>query len=788
MVTTFAGQHDTHIDTGEDYDTLTLASLFALKPQAKPKMAGNAFLPSSHYDGDARSHEVQRDRGAFVALVGDIDKADLPLETVRDVVERVTDGAAWLIYSSAHSRDGDRRWRVVIPLRDPIPFADWYDAQTAFFTFMERGGIPMDHAMSRAAQPVYLPNVPPAYKDGTPLRDRDGQPIYYQSEHTGTDAPGLDITRGAVSGGITLIRQRRASDDHEREVMRKAAAEKFANRPQTDGNNIIERFNESTSIATMLELCGYEQSPRSGDDWRSPQQTGETYATRLIEDKWVSLSASDAASGLGSKCKSGCFGDAYDLYVHYKHGGDHKSAYRELGREQRGHNVVEGNFRGDDGDPGWQAMPEEAAQPWVDIDKTSDAHTDDAELDAAVKALGFRITDWPLSRFLGPAPPIEWLIEGVIPRGSPGLIASLGGLGKSYKAIEIGLEIAIEVAGAPTGRKILGGPVSQHGSVVILNAEDSGPSIHRRLERLDPGEVRRRAGNGAIHIVPLPAAGGPKPLIAGGQPPIKTEFFAALMTQLDRIPDLALVIADPLQAFVAADVTSDPAAAQFMWTAFSELCARKNATFIFTHHMRKDGSAKIVTAEDAREAIRGVTTLVDGSRFSYCLWTASEEDGKAVCQQAGTSYAPRKVAYGAIVKANDEHDNSIHTYIRAPSGLLVDASEHGRKVRQTSVGLTLEQVAEALLEVHRRWLDKSPFSKSVNAGGRFLGKWLEIKYGLPKRVAKEQVDRWVSDETLLEGTCDKHKNLKGLQVETWPENALEARAKVRKCDEEESAK
>jgi hypothetical protein len=364
-VATFAGQHDTHIDTGEDYPTVTLASIFTMEPQAKSKMAGNAFLASVYRSYDARAHETQREHGSFVALVGDVDNGDLPLETIRVATERFADGAAWLVYSSAHSRDGDQRWRMVFPLDCECNFDDWFDAQSALFTYMESAGIPMDRALSRAAQPIYLPNVPEAYKDGTPLRDAYGDPIYYQSDSSGLAATGLDISRGIVAGGISSLRQQRAADDRERDALRKAAAERRANRPQREGANLIEQFNASNSIAMMLEMCGYTQSPRSADDWRSPLQTGETYATRIIEDKWISLSGSDAAAGLGHKHRAGCFGDAYDLYAHFKHGGDHREAYRALGREQRGagSNVVRGRFPLDappaeDGDPGWQEVPD----------------------------------------------------------------------------------------------------------------------------------------------------------------------------------------------------------------------------------------------------------------------------------------------------------------------------------------------------------------------------------------------------------------------------------------------
>lgn len=366
-VTTFAGQHDSHLETGEDYRTITLASVFTGRPQAKSKMVGDAILASSYHSYDARSHEAQRQRGSFVVLVGDIDKGDLSLPVIRDAVEAFADGAAWLIYSSAHSRDGDQRWRLVFPLCDACGFDQWVDGQEALFTFMESRGVPMDHALSRAGQPIYLPNVPMAYKDGTPLRDGSGAPIYYQSVHSGLDAPGLDLSCGIVAGGIAAIRQKRAADDRERDALKAEAARRFAAKPRQDGAGIIETFNASTSVETMLTLCDYQQSPRNGDDWRSPQQTGDTYATRVIDGKWISLSASDAASGLGSKCKSGCFGDAYDLYVHYKHGGDHKEAYRTLGREQRGANVIRGRFPAeppptDASDPGYLEMPEWANQ------------------------------------------------------------------------------------------------------------------------------------------------------------------------------------------------------------------------------------------------------------------------------------------------------------------------------------------------------------------------------------------------------------------------------------------
>ena len=595
-VVTFGGQHDTHIDTGEDYARLTLADIFAMEPQAKTKMAGAAFLPSSYNSYDARSHEAQRAHGSFVALVGDVDKGDASIDAIREATTRLADGAAWLIYSSAHSRDGDRRWRIVLPLAEPVPFGEWFDAQTSFFTFMESAGVAMDRAMARAAQPVYLPNVPYAYKDGTPLRDADGSPIYYQSESSGIDAPGLDITRGIIAGGISSIRQQRVADDRERELVRRAAAERHANRPRQDGANIIETFNAGTDLPTMLELCGYEQSPRSAEDWRSPLQTGDTYATRIIEGKWVSLSASDAAAGLGSPHRAGCYGDAYDLYVHYKHGGDHKAAYRELGREQRGHNVVQGNFRRDEQDPGYRDMPE-----WADPGRGEpDCElVFAAELPAPEKIVTATPFTW---RATADIPKRRWLYGKHLLRGFVSVDVAAGGVGKS--SLKIGEALAMA-----TGRDLYDKGLHEGAlSVWLWNLEDPVEEIERRLHataqrfKIDPREVGNR-----LYV----DSGRDQPLVIATEGPdgavIARPVVDALIAEmLERKIDVLVV--DP---FISSHAVSenDNNAIDIVAREWNIIAERTGAAINLVHHVRKQNGAE-ATADSAR----GASSLIGKAR------------------------------------------------------------------------------------------------------------------------------------------------------------------------------
>lgn len=610
-VATFAGQHDTHISTGECYRTITLASVFAADPQCRPKMAGGAFLASSYNDHDARSHEVQRQHGSFVALVGDIDKGDLSLTDVQAAVEAFTDGSAWLVYSSAHSREGDRRWRIVFPLELPCPFEEWHDAQEAMFVFMEGAGVPMDHALSRSAQPIYLPNVPAVHKDGTPLRDEANKPIHYQSAHSGLHAPGLDLRRGIVAGGISSIRRRRKADDLERDALRREAANRYAARPpRLDGGGIIEQFNASTGVETMLALCDYQQSPRNGDDWRSPQQGGDTYATRVIEGKWISLSASDAASGLGSKCKSGCFGDAYDLYVHYKHGGDHKEAYRTLGREQRGANVVVGNFRSDDGDPGHQEMPDWAAHG----DDDRDHEVDVAEVAAPAapsKLVSATAFTW---RPTAEIPKRQWVYGRHLIRRFVSLDVAAGGVGKSSLKIGEALSMA-------SGRDFYDKGLPEGAlRVWMWNLEDPHDEIERRLHataqrfKIKPEHIGDR-----LYV----DSGRDQPLVIATEGPngamIVRPVVEALITEMiEREIDVLQI--DP---FVSSHAVSenDNSAIDVVAREWNVVAERTGAAINLVHHVRKQNGAE-ATADSAR----GASALIGKARSVLVYNRMTEEE------------------------------------------------------------------------------------------------------------------------------------------------------------------
>lgn len=722
----FKGQFDTHIKTGDDYQTQTLAKVWAMRPGNKPKGAGLAFIPSTYADYDGREHAAQRERGQYLALTGDVDGGDHSLDNIRDAVTAFAGECAWLIYSSAHSRPGDRRWRIILPLADLLPFETWHDAQCAFYAFMEARGIEMDHALARAAQPVYLPNVPEIHaKSETPLRD-NGKPLYYETASTPLTADGLTIDQGPLSQGIAAIRHQRLEDEKTRERIRAEAEARRANKPRGDNASILEDFNASNSVATMLDLCGYEQSPRNAEDWRSPHQTGETYATRIIGSKWVSLSASDAASGLGEKCSAGCFGDAYDLFVHYRHGGDHKAAFRALHQERRDAqpNVI---YPKQFDPPEWMnELPAYDEPPeWVDAADGEPVMEDLAAPDGKPRL--------PFFWFHDAVPNLDAndFVEGMLTSSAMSVIYGPSNCGKTFFVVDLALHVAL-------GWEWRGRQTDQ-GAVVYLSLEGS-QGIRNRL-----AAFRQHHGIDGQQI-PFVAMPQPVNLLnedADVQAVIELVHHIATETGMH----VAMVIVDTLSRAMAGGNENSPED----MTAIVGNCDRiRDATgahVCIVHHSGKD---------EARGA-RGHSSLraATDTEIEITREPEAESSSVRVAKQRDLEAAePFAFALKSIPLGTNRRGKDV------TSCVVLDAE------KQAKEGLSRDAIGKAFAMMADAWREGKPLSHKPRARdtGRYAPMIFRREFGGDVKVWNEHIDEWIYTGCVAFEVRDHKTKLAGLRV------------------------
>ncbi|MBJ2153865.1 DUF927 domain-containing protein [Paracoccus sp. IB05] len=329
------GQSDTHVLTlsdgrpnpakmvGQPYNTVDGQQIIAMvkSPPSVPKDKAQWFIPSTYNGSDARAHEVQRKNGQFFWVAIDLDQNNLALTDVLGTVHTVLPDVRCIVYSSRSATEDNKKWRVLIPLMGFIPGADFSDTMVAFYDLLEEesaGTLIPDRALARPGQLIYLPNKGEYYE----YRIHKGEPLALTPAHP-----------------IIRLREENRAKVEAAQAFARKERERRTIRPNETRNDIkpVDHFNQNNTVPDLLARYGYRQAGQS-HHWRSPMQTSGSYATREYGEYWISLSASDAAAGIGRTTPQGhCHGDAFDLYVHHEKGGDFNAAVRDYADEARLH-------------------------------------------------------------------------------------------------------------------------------------------------------------------------------------------------------------------------------------------------------------------------------------------------------------------------------------------------------------------------------------------------------------------------------------------------------------------
>lgn len=409
------------------------------------------------------------------------------------------------------------------------------------------------------------------------------------------------------------------------------------------------------------------------------------------------------------------------------------------------------------------SIPQDKPAKWDAADALADG-TDVTALIAAAQPVvatpsyHWNLSDWiACERFVGPPVARQWLVEGIFPMAQTSLIAAAGGVGKSFLLLALAREIAAFDGDRLNAPLCFGGALNVAGTAVYVTAEDDAIEMHNRLLSLGPIPPN-------LVTLPLPDAGGAKPLFApegGSRNPGTTVYWAQLTQQLVRIPQLRLIVLDPLQPLCALDLNV-PENAQFVCSQLSALAAATGAAVIVSHHFAKREAS---TPEQAREAIRGTGGLVDGVRCVYAIWLPKEDHAKSICEKLSLNYQRNLVVQGGVVKANGRANLQVSTYIRSDSGLLVDQTYRLRHDPLDHASLLLQlraAIAHAALEGF-------PYTKT--AGNGVYERRFELPEplnGLSKHRLVSMVDELLQGGQLVQAVAEGSKVAKWLDVPTGP--------------------
>lgn len=281
-----------------------------------------------------------------------------------------------------------------------------------------------------------------------------------------------------------------------------------------------------------------------------------------------------------------------------------------------------------------------------------------------------KIADFTGEMFATEPPELQFVVKNTIPRGVVGLLSAMGDTGKGMLLLDLALKICQDKTGMSL--KAFGNPVTATGSAVIFAGEDTADEIHRRIYKLMPGGLNGRIDPAKLHIIPLPNTGGPFAIARkcrGSDEFCLTEEFESIKTQLEAIPDLALVVFDPLASFAGLDLNADPRAASYITGQLAALATATNAAVIVAHHIRKNDG--ITSPQEARDAIRGTTAIVDGVRFAIAFWANTAEE-KKIFAELDQEYRPNACFKGAVVKANFGADRTVRNYIRSEARAVLE--------------------------------------------------------------------------------------------------------------------
>ena len=478
---------------------------------------------------------------------------------------------------------------------------------------------------------------------------------------------------------------------------------------------------------------------------------------------------SDAAAalvgGLGF-APSGCYGDAYDLYAHYKHGGDHKAAYRALGAERR---IASGNV----------VYPEQFADPpaWINEIPPHDEMPDFAEatfepdFDPAIEApTELQVVDaFDFDESAIPTRP--WVIPGVMLSGYTHMLAAPGGSGKSLFTLQLAITLAL---GEPWGSF----HPRRKARTLVINVEDD---LHEQRRRL--AAARRVMGpeqdalRGMVHLV----ADTDNIIVAGfdeHRRVMVAKPIVPVLVDYIRRNQIDVLIVDPFTETFEGDENDNSEVKWAMRIWRDEIAKATGCAVYLVHHTTKYAAGG---AGDAN-VVRGAGAIVNSTRISATLMPMTQDEAAtlgidegernlyvryddAKANQSLKSGKARWFQKQSVTLTNGDENHpadEVGALIPwSPPGMLDGISIH-------AINAALDSIDGGIVDAHGVPTG-SRYTYSTKGGTKESGRWagcvLINQLGMKEGQAGALLKTWMKNGVVVEDTYrdpNRRKDISGL--------------------------
>lgn len=293
-----------HSEKSRPYTTINLAGIRTLvdNPVCVDKLQAQWFIPSTL---PTRTFKEQEMRGEFWMLWADLDQNPPGLEAVADLIRPLE--CDYEIYTSRSATLEIPKFRILIPLAQPLSGKRWSLCQEILNDLLEQANATPDRANERCGQLCFLPNKG-AYYEAAVRRDN----VFLDAAHVWADR--LQEKEAALRKHEQAIEERRSQ-----------ARERKASASISGEPNLIDVFNAQYPVEDILLQAGYEQR---GNRFRHPQSQSGSFSASVQDRRVNSLSTADPLYSKGQGAH-----DAFSAYTVLFAGGDSGRALRQAGDE-----------------------------------------------------------------------------------------------------------------------------------------------------------------------------------------------------------------------------------------------------------------------------------------------------------------------------------------------------------------------------------------------------------------------------------------------------------------------